>query len=703
MKSTIQNGNRIGMFILFSLVASMFLIFAYSPKSLQAKAGPESPEEEGGSLIQKLDVSEEEERTRLTIQGTGPMVYTVFKSLDHPRIVVDIHNADLGDLTGTIEVENGTINNINSVQFDNKAGKVSRIEIGLDKMVDYEVVKDTGRLIIYVNRSIEPEATSAREIGTIENIDFKQMMGKSRIIVSTSHKARYDLSRASEDTLVLELAETDIPRRLQERLDIEETNSAVKLIKPYETTISGGKVSKIAIKLKTMVPYHVLQEKNTIYLDFDQPPEALSKEISATPASAVPKPEVETTVRTEQAAPAAESATGKEHPKKKYTGKKISMDFKDADIKNLFRLIAEVSNLNLVAGDDVTGTITIKMVNVPWDQALDVILTTNNLEMVREGSIIRIAPAGKFRKQEELEELATEIIYLNYAVAKDIKSQINTSARGKISADERTNSIIITDIKRVVKEAKEIARNLDTPTRQVLIEARIVQSSPIFTRELGIQWGGSYSNTAGAGDYTISGTAASNYAINLPASTIHGGLGYGFVNNNAILDLKLTAMEKDEKVKIISRPKIVTLDNKKAKIEQGVDIPYVKMTEEGTVSTEFKKATLSLEVTPHITPDGSIIMNVLAKKDQVSLQTGYAGQPGIDTRSAETNVLVKDGETTVIGGIYERTQRHRVEGVPFFSKIPVLGWLFRNKYEKDEVTELLIFITPTIVKQKPVV
>ncbi|MDY7032243.1 MAG: type IV pilus secretin PilQ, partial [Thermodesulfobacteriota bacterium] len=313
------------------------------------------------------------------------------------------------------------------------------------------------------------------------------------------------------------------------------------------------------------------------------------------------------------------------------------------------------------------------------------------------------ALASKMR-QEQVEDLFTEIIPVNYAIAKDLLSQVEgkLSKRGTVSADERTNSVLLTDIKAVVKEAKNIIKHLDSPIPQVLIEARIVQTNPTFTSEIGIAWGGSYTNTAGAGDYTISGAAGgSNYAINLPSSGIFGGIAYGFISDRYTLDLQLTAMEKDEKVKIISRPKIVTVDNKQAKIEQGVSLPYLKQTEDG-ISTEFKNATLTLEVTPHITPDGSIIMKVLAKKDQKSSQTGYGGEPGIDTRSAETEVLVKDGETTVIGGIYERTQTYAESGVPFLSKIPILGWLFKNEFKKDEITELLIFLTPTIIKQKPI-
>jgi len=588
---------------------------------------------------------------------------------------------------------------------------------------------------------IPADKTQVKEEGTVEGIDFRQTAEKSQIIVSTSREAKYDVSRVSRDRLVLELVGMDIPKKLQEGMNIKATNSAVELIKPYQTVSSGKKTVKIDIKLRVMVPYHIIQEENKIYLDFNQPQEVLHKEIaSPPPLSAVPRTKVEATRRAggtqnyeegvqiekaEKTNSSVELAPVEGGLRGKYTGKRIGlMDFQDADIKNVFRLIAEVSNLNIVFGDDVKGKVTIRMVDVPWDQALDVILATNNLGRIWEGNIIRIVPSEKLMKEEqaltekkkgteEIEELFTEIIPINYALAKDILPQIQNklSERGKASADERTNSLVITDIKGVVPKAKKMIEQLDTPTRQVLIEptrqvlieARIVQTNPTFTRELGIQWGGQYGpRGVSSGTYTVSGTAGSNYAINLPPSLIHGGLGAAFVNSSAILDLNLTAMEKDEKIKIISRPSIVTMDNKEASIEQGVQIPYVEMTKEGTPATTFKPATLLLKVTPHITPDGSIQMKVKARKDQRSSQTGYGGQSGIDTREANTEVIVRDRETTVIGGIYETTQIDAVSGVPFFSKIPIIGWLFKSKYKKDEVTELLIFITPTIVRQKPV-
>ncbi|MDY6854036.1 MAG: type IV pilus secretin PilQ [Thermodesulfobacteriota bacterium] len=718
MKHTKHN-NQIKGFIFFPVLICVFFFFACSTKGIQVRSQASENKKELINQIQKVDISEDKEVTIITIVGSAPFTYTVFRSDAQAKIVVDVHGANLEGLQDTIFVNNGTISKITCAQFDDEAGKVGRLEVFLDKLVDYEVVALADMLEIYVMKYIEPQAVAVftekgKGIGIVEDIDFKQTMAKSQIIVSTTSKASYDLFRVSEDTLVLELHEMELPQRLIKSMEVEHRDSAIKRIKPYQSVISGEKGVKIDIELKTMVPYHIFQEKNAIYLDIDQPKEIITERLPALHRTEIGKiakaqrpkesEEVIQMKKEENKVVSYTPETQEDSIERKYAGKKISLDFKDGDIMNLFRLIADISNLNLIAGEEVKGKVTIRMVDVPWDQALDVILETNNLEMVKEGNIMRIAPSGILRKKEETEKLVTRIIPINYATAGGIMQQIKLTGRGKASADERTNSLIISDIKSSIQEAMDIITKLDTPTPQVLIEARIIQTNPTFTTEMGIQWGGAYSNVAGGSDYWFQGEAGNLFAINLPSSAIHGGLGYGFVNSSATLDIRLTAMEKDEKVKIISRPRIVTLDNKTAKIEQGVALPYLKMSDDGTtVSTEFKDATLSLEVTPHITPDGSIVMQVLAKKDQKSSQTGFAGEPGIDTRSAKTEVLVKDGETTVIGGIYENIQTYSASGVPYFSNIPIIGWIFKNRLKRDETTELLIFLTPTIVKQKPVV
>ncbi|MDY7031321.1 MAG: AMIN domain-containing protein, partial [Thermodesulfobacteriota bacterium] len=404
MKLTTRDSNQQRMFLLLFLTVSFFFVFACSPKSIQVKSGSDSIEEKKANIIQDLQVSDEADRTRLTVQAANPMTYTVFRPDDNAKIVLDIHDAVFEKQEEVIEVNNGTINKIESRQYDNEAGKVARIEIGLDRIVDYEVIKDAEKLVVYVNRFVRAEASSSDETGMVEDVDFRQIMGKSQIVISTSREAQCNVSRVSEDKLVLELANMDITKELEEGFRFKETDNIVKLIKPYGTIVSGRKVVHVDVELKTMVPYHVFQEKNRTYVEFEKPFEVLSKE---TPHESMPTPDVKKPKREKvaKAERAKELERKVELEEKKdrelYTGKKISMDFKDADIKNLFRLIAEVSNLNIVAGEGVQGKVTVRMVDVPWDQALDVILATNNLGMTRIRNVITIAPADKIRQQEE--------------------------------------------------------------------------------------------------------------------------------------------------------------------------------------------------------------------------------------------------------------------------------------------------------------
>ena len=416
-----------------------------------------------------------------------------------------------------------------------------------------------------------------------------------------------------------------------------------------------------------------------------------------------------------------------------YQGRKISLDFHKADIHNVFRVISDVCEKNLVIGSRVKGTVTIKLIDVPWDQALDVILQNNKLDKLEVGNVIRIAPRKEIeaelknkeakilaaRKAKEiLAPLATEVLFVNYANADDIVSQVEsilTPDRGKVSTDERTNALIVRDVETTIERVRKFIIKLDQPTPQVLIEARVVQFNPSYTKDIGIRWNAEYrTQSLGKGDSTYRPPAEGN--IHTPnllgynydaaagagalASGALGQMAFGFISNSLSLDIELNALEKEDKVTIISRPRIMTLDNKEAVIEQGVDLPYLKLSEQGVTSTEFKKATLELKVRPHITPDGSVIMKISVKKDQKSSQTGAGGEPGIDTKKAETEVLVRDGQTVVIGGIIEENEVEIEEWVPFFSKIPLFGRLFRKSFIEKVKSDLTIFITPRIINNK---
>jgi len=415
-----------------------------------------------------------------------------------------------------------------------------------------------------------------------------------------------------------------------------------------------------------------------------------------------------------------------------YTGERVSFDFKDADIKNVLRLIAEVSGLNLVAGDDVQAYVTIKLHDVPWDQALDVILRTHDLGFEVDGNFMRIAPMKKLSREKEdvlkirktaekQEDLVLEIIPVNYASVSELLTKLSPMKSDRRDAqmfvDERTNSIVVKDLRRNVEEMILFVRSLDSQTRQVMIETRIVDLDVKYERELGIQWGVGYLASPATGNPTgvnfpdtgrVSGGGGSEafaptqgYMVDAPAKGAAGtiGLVLGSLLNTVDLDIRLSALEQDGHAKIISMPRIATLDNQEARIEHGEEIPISTGASAATpANIQYKEARLKLSVTPHITSDKSIIMDVDITNDTV-LETD-SSIPKIVTKRANTKILVKDNDTAVIGGIYTRTESTDVNGVPWFMKVPMLKALFRNEQVTDNKKELIIFITPRIVPER---
>lgn len=407
----------------------------------------------------------------------------------------------------------------------------------------------------------------------------------------------------------------------------------------------------------------------------------------------------------------------------KYIGRRVSLDFQDADIANVIRLIADVSNLNIVLGEDIRGKVTLKLINVPWDQALDMILKMNNLGQIREGNIVRIATLSNIARQQDeeakaketkirAEDLLTRIVYVNYGKARDLLDPIKKilSSRGDVTIDERTNALIVKDIEKNLDEIARLVKKIDTETPQVVIEVRIVQVAPTFNRSLGIQWGASARDVrngnilglsgGGGGPTAVFGTPDPSFAVNLPAASNFGGLGFNFgrfTDNPINLDLRLSAGESQGLTRVVSTPKVSVLNNQEAKIEQGESIPFSTTSQAGTQTT-FVDANLTLLVTPHISPDGGIIMKVKVTKNAPGETRPGAAGPSILKKEATTNVLVKDGETTVIGGIYETTKTDSTSGIPFLMDIPGLGWLFKTTTKREDISELLVFLTPRIMK-----
>ncbi len=450
----------------------------------------------------------------------------------------------------------------------------------------------------------------------------------------------------------------------------------------------------------------------------------------APPKSKIPEKPVSVTEHAE-----TEVQTTKPEPEKKiiqlpgmareYTGTKISMDFHNADIHNVLRLIADVSGLNIVVSDKVKGRVTLRLIDVPWDQALDIVMATQGLGMVRVGNIIRIAPAADLRKEqdeirmevqarldaekkkEELEPLVTEYIQVNYADAGDLVPRLEEikSERGRITSDERTNMLIVHDVRRYIDNMQVLVMTLDRATPQVMIEVRIVEARTTFARELGLRWGPPegqdlFQGTFGKNTLTLSP------AVSLPLSNI-GSLPFTFTRtgkNMWSIDAELTAYEKEGKAKVLSAPKVITLDNKEALIKQGSQVPYLSYTIEGQVSTQLVDVVLEMKVTPHITPDGRVMMRVGTKKDDINWtdavpMPGGGLVPAIDKREAQTELLVDDGETVVMGGVITETEEVTETRIPFLWRIPLLGHLFRNIKRDISKRELLVFIAPTIVKE----
>jgi type IV pilus assembly protein PilQ len=422
---------------------------------------------------------------------------------------------------------------------------------------------------------------------------------------------------------------------------------------------------------------------------------------------------------------------------KQFTGRLISLDFQDADLDNVLRLMSDVSGLNIVVGGGVKGKVTLKLLNVPWDQALDLILRSNGLGQVRDGNILRIDTLGNLAKQQDeeakakdsakkAEELITKVMYVNYADAKKlmVTMQKNLSPRGEITYDERTNALIVKDIRQNIDEVTALLKVLDRKTPQVLIEARIVEADTNFARDLGVQWGASFTTTQGPYQFGTQtgpssptgptgltgptgigpGSSTTGFLVNLPASGQAGPLGsLGFTLGKLTgspfsLDLRLSAGENQGVSKTISAPKVMVLDNQKAKIQQGTSIPFQSgATSASGPTTIFVDASLTLEVTPHVTPDGSISMDLRVADDQPDYINNTPAGPPIRKKEAKTIIMIKDGDTIVLGGIYIATNSDSMNGLPWLNKIPFFGWLFKEKSHSSSNTELLVFLTPKIV------
>ncbi|MEW5792325.1 MAG: type IV pilus secretin PilQ [Pseudomonadota bacterium] len=539
------------------------------------------------------------------------------------------------------------------------------------------------------------------------------------------------------DRLLVDLPNTRLPAHLERRLDVTEFGTPVRTVDSYQR----GRDTRLVFTVPAAFDYTAYQVGSKLVVEVK--PRALSRA----------------------------DDPSKAEPGKPYTGARFSMDFQAIDIRNALQVIADFTGLNIVMADNVTGTLTMRLKNVPWDQALDVILESKGLGMRRDGNVIWVAPQKDLDAAEEarlkaeqskikLEPLVTELIQVNYAKAEELAellkassgtstttSRTNTSLdgtrqeteiyrtglltslglsgqlgnnllseRGAVTVDNRTNSLLVKETPSNLANIKRLIAKLDRPVRQIMIESRIVVATTNASRSLGVQWGGSYNDTTGydfpysidlSGAYAggqvggARGVVTPSPVVNFPATPTSGftpaslGFRVGSFLGNKILDFQLSAIEAEGQGKVVSSPRVITADQQKAIIEQGKEIPYQQATSSGATAVSFKKAVLSLEVTPRITPDGKVNLDVLATRD--SKGEIVPGGVAIDTRKVKTKVLVDNGETVVIGGIYEEEENQQETGVPGLRKLPLLGQLFKNRTKFKNQTELLIFLTPKIL------
>lgn len=568
--------------------------------------------------------------------------------------------------------------------------------------------------------------------GFVDAVEFSQADDVSRITIRTTGGCVAGKPAKNKKGYSLTIKGCRLPANLQRPLNTSAFASEITSIAPISIKGKTAPETRIMVSLRHSLPNDLKKDGNSFQWDFTEPvkPAKAEQSVKASQATAVtlkPKAPSEKDLvdakleqmqskpdkPTEEAFLLGKASQEVSRPEKKYTGRKVTLEFSDADIKKIFQLLAEVSNQNILVSDDVTGTISLKLVNVPWDQALDVILENKGLGMQKEGNIVQIRPRSKMKSlddeavemrltEEKKMPLSTVIFDINFAGLSEIETQFKNlkskRSDSSISSDTRTNKIIVVDIDPNINKMRKLLEELDIPEKQVMIEARIVEASSTFARDIGVKWGFGYADgSASFGNINAAaGTMGGVVSSILPTATTGGiatGVSFGKLLSNFQLDMRLSAAASVGQIKIVSTPKVMTVNNKAAKISQGQMIPYQNTSSTDGAKTEFIEAALSLEVTPHITADGSVNMKIKASNNTA----GVGSPPPINKKEATTELVVRDGETTVIGGIYVDSDTEGETGVPFLSDIPLFGNLFKSNSKNKVKNEMLIFITPRIL------
>ncbi|MBO0640220.1 MAG: type IV pilus secretin PilQ [Pseudomonas stutzeri] len=657
------------------------------------------------------------DRVELKLAFDEPVASPRGYTLDQPaRIALDLPG--VSNNLGAKNRELG-VGNARSVTVVEAQGR-TRLIVNLTALVPYSTRVDGNNLFVVLGESsgtTSPAAASAAVTApiakpapvkpmaagkAIDNIDFRRGEdGAGNVVITLSDPSVGSTIEEQGGKIRVVFAKAQLPEALRVRLDVQDFATPVKFV---DSTAQAGGAS-IAIEPTGRYDYLAYQTDNKLTISV--------------------KPLTE------------EEADKRKTDRFAYSGEKLSLNFQDIDVRSVLQLIADFTDLNLVASDTVSGNITLRLQNVPWDQALDLVLKTKGLDKRQVGNVLLVAPADEIaaRERQELESqrqiaelapLRREVVQVNYAKAADIarlfQSVTNNGGvaeeRGSIAVDDRTNNIIAYQTQERLDELRRIVAQLDIPVRQVMIEARIVEANVDYDKSLGVRWGGNlgagnkWSAWGKNGNLEVEDAEGGGQQITWPMNTPFvdmgavgstSGIGLGFVTDNAILDLQLSAMEKTGNGEVVSQPKVVTADKETAKILKGSEVPYQEASSSGATSTSFKEAALSLEVTPQITPDNRIIMEVKVTKDEPDFsQAATTGVPAIRKNEVNAKVLVTDGETIVIGGVFSNTQSKSVDKVPFLGDLPYLGRLFRRDLVQDRKSELLVFITPRIMNNQSI-
>jgi type IV pilus assembly protein PilQ len=669
---------------------------------------------QGGRVIVRLTMKEP--------LGAPPASFTVAQPA---RIAFDFPGTTNALGRSSQEINEGDLRSVSLVQV----GDRTRVVLNLRSMVTYETQIDGKNVNIVLSPIVQAGARPSPRVErfaegvpdakhAIRDVDFRRgRTGEGRVVVELSDTGTGIDIRQQGQQIIVDFLKTTLPDNLRKRLDVLDFATPVATI----NTFQQGENVRMVIEPKGLWEHNAYQTDTQFVVEVKPVQYDPNKLVQGTRGG--------------------------------YRGEKLSLNFQNVEVRSVLNVIADFTDLNIITSDTVQGNLTLRLKDVPWDQALDIIMQTRGLDMRKNGNVIWIAPRDELATKEkleleaqqqisELEPLRTETFQLNYTKADILavllrggsppgaasgggQSQPLLSKRGSVVFDLRTNTLFVQDIPSRLEAVRRVIATTDVPVRQVMIEARIVEANDKFGRSLGVRLGTHWFNTSrlfgGPNRYTVGGqlsdvadhsgqpaapsTIPGSLSVNLPAATTLAGEQVGafsivLLNSAAtkFLNLELTALESDGKGKIISSPRVVTANQIEALIEQGTEIPYQQATSSGATSVAFRKAVLALRVKPQITPDGNVIMDVDVNKDAVGQNT-TAG-PSIDTKHVRTSVLVENGGTVVIGGIYTQEDTSQVNKIPFFGDLPYIGPLFRNYYRQDNKTELLVFLTPRIVDDR---